>query len=283
MATEDVTEGGEHIKDDLDPETGPAGHMGENQEVLAFPSNGSLSAVMTAGELGMTSGGAGLGVLTAELDVEKGMDRRALEKTLAATAGSHDAGVLSLYDGVLANILKEAPASALYLGVYEWARAIFLQTEIGSNTLLVYLLAGATGEVVASLIRAPSEGIKTRIQVTRVRLCVWVGRAGQCLRIGHQGICASAKTYLWRNCEHTCCEHMHTVRTREFAHTTRCTHTADTGERPARGGGLRPDLLTCRTGIYVPVLAVIGCAGRALWGDTADALRRDQGVHPHLA
>ena len=49
-------------------------------------------------------------------------------------------GIGNLYDGVLANILKEGPPSALYLGVYEFARAKLGLTPLASYTLLIYLL-----------------------------------------------------------------------------------------------------------------------------------------------
>eukprot|EP00978_Attheya_sp_CCMP212_P012865 scaffold32130_cov47-Attheya_sp.AAC.1 len=70
-----------------------------------------------------------------------------------------------LYDGLLPNLLKEAPASALYLGIYEVARlrlenVSFLQDHV----LLVYLLAGSIGEFVGSIVRSPAEAIKTRVQ-----------------------------------------------------------------------------------------------------------------------
>ena len=73
--------------------------------------------------------------------------------------------VSSLYDGIIPNLLKEAPASALYLGIYESARTVlstipFFQEHI----LLNYLLAGSIGELVGSMSRSPAEAIKTRVQ-----------------------------------------------------------------------------------------------------------------------
>jgi len=73
-------------------------------------------------------------------------------------------GLDSIYDGLLANVFKEAPSSALYLGVYEAARSALNQTPLQHQELLVYLLAGAVGEVYGSVIRAPSEAVKTRVQ-----------------------------------------------------------------------------------------------------------------------
>jgi len=70
----------------------------------------------------------------------------------------------SLYDGLVGNLAKEGPSSALYLGVYETVRAQLLITPVGSNLLLVYLLAGGAGELVGSVVRAPAEAVKSRLQ-----------------------------------------------------------------------------------------------------------------------
>lgn len=70
-----------------------------------------------------------------------------------------------LYDGLLPNLLKEGPASALYLGIYEYSRTIleglpFLEGKV----LLIYLLAGSIGELAGSVVRSPAEAVKTRVQ-----------------------------------------------------------------------------------------------------------------------
>eukprot|EP00600_Ochromonadales_sp_CCMP1393_P000320 CAMPEP_0174984180 /NCGR_PEP_ID=MMETSP0004_2-20121128/17577_1 /TAXON_ID=420556 /ORGANISM="Ochromonas sp., Strain CCMP1393" /LENGTH=569 /DNA_ID=CAMNT_0016236557 /DNA_START=149 /DNA_END=1859 /DNA_ORIENTATION=- len=72
--------------------------------------------------------------------------------------------LLSLYNGVLPNIIKEAPASALYLGVYEAVRSQLEATALSSYPILVYLIAGAVGEVLGSVVRAPAEAVKVQIQ-----------------------------------------------------------------------------------------------------------------------
>jgi len=75
------------------------------------------------------------------------------------------AGLLDLYSGLLPNLAKEGPASALYLGVYEYSRTI-LETIpfLEGKVLLIYLLAGSAGEVCGSFFRSPAEAVKTRIQ-----------------------------------------------------------------------------------------------------------------------
>lgn len=76
----------------------------------------------------------------------------------------------SLYNGILANLVKEAPASALYLGIYEVARNQLFASGLVGSPLLVYLLAGAIGELFGSIVRAPTEAVKTRIQLTDITL-----------------------------------------------------------------------------------------------------------------
>jgi len=71
----------------------------------------------------------------------------------------------SLYVGLLPNLLKEGPASALYLGVYEVARGKLEAIPFfAGNVLLIYLLAGSIGELVGSFVRSPAEAVKTRVQ-----------------------------------------------------------------------------------------------------------------------
>lgn len=56
------------------------------------------------------------------------------------------------------------PSSALYLGVYEACKAQLLVGPLGASPLAVYLTAGAAGELVGSVVRAPSEAAKSRMQ-----------------------------------------------------------------------------------------------------------------------
>lgn len=72
---------------------------------------------------------------------------------------------LSLYEGLTGNIWKEGPPSALYLGVYETVKSSLLRQIVDPKYLLfVYLLAGAAGEMVGSVVRAPAEAVKTLVQ-----------------------------------------------------------------------------------------------------------------------
>ena len=72
---------------------------------------------------------------------------------------------LSLYEGLTGNIWKEGPPSALYLGVYETVKAsLLMQLSNPQYLLFVYLLAGAAGEMVGSVVRAPAEAVKSLVQ-----------------------------------------------------------------------------------------------------------------------
>ncbi|CAB9508317.1 Putative mitochondrial carrier protein PET8 [Seminavis robusta] len=70
----------------------------------------------------------------------------------------------SLYVGLTGNLLKEGPPSALYLGVYESVKYSLLPRTSPELLLLVYLVAGAAGETVGSVVRAPAEAVKSLVQ-----------------------------------------------------------------------------------------------------------------------
>lgn len=71
----------------------------------------------------------------------------------------------SLYSGIVPNIVKEGPPSALYLGLYESSIVLLKQYPFFTDhKLIMYLLAGAIGEFFGSVVRAPAEAVKTRVQ-----------------------------------------------------------------------------------------------------------------------
>ena len=72
--------------------------------------------------------------------------------------------VTNLYEGLVGNIFKEGPPSALYLGVYETVKYSLIPKTSPEALLLVYLTAGAAGEMVGSLVRAPAEAVKSVVQ-----------------------------------------------------------------------------------------------------------------------
>jgi hypothetical protein len=69
-----------------------------------------------------------------------------------------------LYEGLTGNLFKEVPPSAIYLGVYESVKYALVPKVAPAYLLLVYLVAGAAGETVGSIIRAPAEAVKSLVQ-----------------------------------------------------------------------------------------------------------------------
>lgn len=84
--------------------------------------------------------------------------------TESLTIQEEDKGLASLYEGLTGNIFKEAPPSALYLGVYETVKYSLVPQTNPAYLLLVYLVAGAAGELVGSIVRAPAEAVKSLVQ-----------------------------------------------------------------------------------------------------------------------
>jgi len=69
-----------------------------------------------------------------------------------------------LYEGLTGNLFKEVPPSAIYLGVYESVKYALAPKVAPAYLLWVYLVAGAAGETVGSVIRAPAEAVKSLVQ-----------------------------------------------------------------------------------------------------------------------
>lgn len=82
-------------------------------------------------------------------------------------------GVFCLYKGYLSTLASFGPFSAVYFVFYEffgrWLRTV-LPGDHSRNSFLVNLMAGAGGNIVASLFTNPLELIKTRLQVQRAVL-----------------------------------------------------------------------------------------------------------------
>lgn len=74
------------------------------------------------------------------------------------------AGLASLYDGLLPNIVKEGPPLAMYLGIYEYLKAVLLATDLKDSPVVCYLIAGAVGELIGSVLRVPAEAVKSTQQ-----------------------------------------------------------------------------------------------------------------------
>ena len=74
-----------------------------------------------------------------------------------------------LYRGLLGNLAGVAPASALFFAAYEPMKAALRRDDDGDggggDGAKEHLLAGAVGGLVSSVVRVPTEVIKTRRQV----------------------------------------------------------------------------------------------------------------------
>eukprot|EP00168_Porphyra_purpurea_P004558 TRINITY_DN1548_c0_g1_i9.p1 TRINITY_DN1548_c0_g1~~TRINITY_DN1548_c0_g1_i9.p1 ORF type:complete len:531 (-),score=189.20 TRINITY_DN1548_c0_g1_i9:345-1937(-) len=73
--------------------------------------------------------------------------------------------VARLYRGVSSNILKEAPNAAIYLAVYELLKTALLTVPwFAGHPLGAFLVAGALGDAVGSVVRVPAELVNKRLQ-----------------------------------------------------------------------------------------------------------------------
>lgn len=92
----------------------------------------------------------------------------ATKETVAATANTSVMAKIGsigdLYEGLTGNLFKEVPPSAVYLGVYESVKYALAPKVAPAYLLWVYLVAGAAGETVGSVIRAPAEAVKSLVQ-----------------------------------------------------------------------------------------------------------------------
>lgn len=79
-------------------------------------------------------------------------------------------GVMGLYKGARACLMRDMPFSAIYFPMYAHTKAA-MADENGYNSPLTLLLAGAVSGIPAASLVTPADVIKTRLQV--------VARAGQ--------------------------------------------------------------------------------------------------------
>lgn len=74
-----------------------------------------------------------------------------------------------LYNGLWSNVLKEAPNAAIYLGLYEVIKNALMGLKVTTFfhdiPLVTFLVAGALGDAVGSLVRVPAEVVNKRLQL----------------------------------------------------------------------------------------------------------------------
>lgn len=74
-----------------------------------------------------------------------------------------------LYTGIFSNIMKEAPNAAIYLGVYELIKNTLVNLSSTSFfhdlPLITFLVAGALGDALGSIVRVPAEIVNKRLQL----------------------------------------------------------------------------------------------------------------------
>jgi len=73
-------------------------------------------------------------------------------------------GAKNLYAGVWGNLVGVAPASAVFMGIYEPVKAAISDRVSEERSFLAPLGAGSAAGVVASVIRVPTEVVKQRLQ-----------------------------------------------------------------------------------------------------------------------
>ena len=52
----------------------------------------------------------------------------------------------------------------MYLGIYEYLKAVLLATDLEDSPVVCYLIAGAVGELIGSVLRVPAEAVKSTQQ-----------------------------------------------------------------------------------------------------------------------
>ena len=73
-------------------------------------------------------------------------------------------GAKNLYAGVWGNLVGVAPASAVFMGIYEPVKAAISDRVSEDKSFLAPLGAGSAAGVAASVIRVPTEVVKQRLQ-----------------------------------------------------------------------------------------------------------------------
>lgn len=87
-----------------------------------------------------------------------------IKTRLQAVQGGGKIVLKGLYSGLAGNIAGVLPASAIFVGVYEPSKQKLLKSLPENFSAVAHLTAGALGGFAASLVRVPTEVVKTRMQ-----------------------------------------------------------------------------------------------------------------------
>lgn len=108
-----------------------------------------------------------------------------------------------LYKGITSNILKEAPNAAIYLGVYELIKNTLINLSFTSVfqdlPLVTFLLAGALGDAIGSIVRVPAEIVNKRLQLGANDNWRDAARDAFLTRTGRQASGVAWQAVLWRD------------------------------------------------------------------------------------
>ncbi|MCL7026906.1 hypothetical protein MKW94_000553 [Papaver nudicaule] len=87
-----------------------------------------------------------------------------IKTRLQAVRGGGKIVLKGLYNGLAGNLAGVLPASAIFVGVYEPTKQKLLKMFPENLSAFAHLTAGAIGGAASSLIRVPTEVVKTRMQ-----------------------------------------------------------------------------------------------------------------------
>lgn len=89
-------------------------------------------------------------------------------------------GAKNLYAGVWGNLAGVAPASAVFMAIYEPVKAALNERVPENKSFLAPLGAGSAAGLAASVIRVPTEVVKQRLQSGKVQTCKLWGKNHTC-------------------------------------------------------------------------------------------------------
>ncbi|KAI3883793.1 hypothetical protein MKX03_010593 [Papaver bracteatum] len=87
-----------------------------------------------------------------------------IKTRLQAVRGGGKIVLKGLYNGLAGNLAGVLPASAIFVGVYEPTKQKLLKMFPENLSAFAHLTAGAIGGAASSLVRVPTEVVKTRMQ-----------------------------------------------------------------------------------------------------------------------